>query len=192
MSTIKLLKLGYTEVPGLLSATQLSEHYKLYEGYYNGANDLPQKINGVGASDNPGAIRGLQRNLQYALAGRELHEVYFDQISVEETSTSDMPTKLVETVTESFGSVETFMSDMAAAAATCRGWYRVEQDLRTGQLYHNVGDFHDEAFTPGFGLVIALDMYDHAYFFDYQTNKKEYIANYIKHLDWNKVAARLA
>ena len=190
MSTIYTLP--YTDITGFLSSTQLSEHYKLYEGYYSQARDLPAKINGIGATDNWAGIRGMQKTLQYALSGRELHEIYFDLMSSTLTNyEQDASELLKEKITSCFGSYKQFVSDMTAAAKMSRGWYRLELDTIHHQLYHNVGDFHDEGSTSGFLPVIALDMYDHAYFYDYQTNKGKYIEQFLMHLDWKKVSNRL-
>jgi superoxide dismutase, Fe-Mn family len=184
--------LPYIEIDGFLSALQLSEHYKLYEGYYNQARDLPAKVNGMGATENWAGIRGIQKTLQYALSGRELHEIYFDLMSPTPTNYETEASELLkQSITNCFGSIEGFVSDMTAAAKMSRGWYRLELDLINHRLYHNVGDFHDEGSTSGFWPVIALDMYDHAYFYDYQTNKGKYIEQFIAHLDWKKVSTRL-
>jgi superoxide dismutase, Fe-Mn family len=179
------------EITGFLSKVQLTEHYKLYKGYYDQVQSVPATINGLGTSANPASIRGAQKTLQYALSGKVLHELYFDLMSVGETSTSDISSELHSLITTSFGSLETFISDMKAAAKVSRGWYRLELDTENHVLYHNVGDFHDEGSTSGFKPLIALDMYDHAYFYDYQTNKGLYIENFLAHLDWKKVSARL-
>lgn len=183
--------LPYTEIANFLSKTQLAEHYKLYEGYYNQTIDLPPKINGISKTDNVSNIRGLQKTLQYALSGRELHEIYFDIMSPEKTNINTISDNFKKLLENSFGSVDNFISDMKASAKTARGWYRLELDSTNQILYHNVGDFHDEGSTSGFEPIIALDMYDHAYFYDYQTNKGEYIDKFVEHLDWEKVNKRI-
>jgi superoxide dismutase, Fe-Mn family len=180
------------EISGFLSKVQLTEHYKLYKGYYDQVQSLPATINGLGSSSNPTSIRGAQKTLQYALSGKVLHEIYFDLMSANTTSFSDMSDELKALIVHCFGSVEGFIADMKAAAKMSRGWYRLEHDTENNLLYHNVGDFHDEGSTSGFKPLIALDMYDHAYFYDYQTNKGLYIDNFVNHLDWKKVSARLS
>ena len=184
--------LPYETIEGFLSPIQLSEHYKLYEGYYNQTRDLPTKINGLGNTENWASIRGQQKTLQYALSGRELHELYFDLMNPTPTdSQSTVSDLLKQSITNSFGSYDQFISDLKAAAKMSRGWYRLELDPINHNLYHNVGDFHDEGSTSGFYPIIALDMYDHAYFYDYQTNKGAYIEKFLEHLDWQKVSKRL-
>ncbi len=183
--------LTYTEIPGFLSQIQLSEHYKLYEGYYNQTQTIPALINGISQTPAVSNVRGMQKTLQYALSGRELHELYFASMKTEASSVDDVSAEFKALVETSFGSWDVFVSDLKAIAKTCRGWYRLELDPKNRVLYHNVGDFHDEGSTAGFALVGALDMYDHAYFFDYQTNKGEYIEQWLKHLDWSMISARI-
>ncbi|GAB4143965.1 MAG: superoxide dismutase [Patescibacteria group bacterium] len=186
-----IFQLPYQNIPDFLSELQLSEHYKLYNNYYNQTNDLPAKINGSGTS-NPAGIRGAQKTLQYALAGRDLHEYYFGGMSVSETSIEQIPSKLKTLIEQSFGSVESWQADFTACAMAARGWAIVELDERNGVLYNVVADFHDEGSTIGFKPVVVLDMYEHAYFADYQTNKKAYIENWWKHISWETVASRLS
>ena len=183
--------LPFTQIDTFLSATQLSEHYKLYEGYFNQANDLPSKINGISTTDSVTNLRGLQKTLQYALSGRELHEIYFGMMTTEPTDYKSIDSELKELINHSFGNIETFISDLKACAKVSRGWYRLELDQVNRKLYHNVGDFHDEGSTSGFKPILALDMYEHAYFFDYQTNKAGYIDAWFNHLNWSMAQDRL-
>lgn len=182
--------LKYEELPGFLSKTQILEHYKLYEGYYNTVEDLPKKINGLSKTD-PSKIRGMQKNLQYALSGRNLHEIYFDTIKMGGGNTENISEEFKNLIEKSFGSLETFISDLKECAKVARGWYRLELDPTNHVLYHNVGDFHDEGTTAGFKTVIALDMYDHAYFYDYQTRKAEYVEKWLQYADWARISERV-
>ena len=181
---------NYQEIEGFLSSTQISEHMKLYTNYYNQTNDLPAKINGLGTT-NPAGIRGQQKTLQYALAGRDLHELYFSGMTTSQTNISDIPNNLASLIESSFGSVEAWIADFTAVAMAARGWAILEFDARNNTLYNVVADFHDEGGTIGFQPVLVLDMYEHAYFYDFQTNKKDYIAKWWSHVDWQTVASRL-
>ena len=182
--------LKYEEITNFLSKTQILEHYKLYEGYYNTVEDLPSKINGVSKTD-PSKIRGMQKTLQYALSGRNLHEIYFDTMKADGGKIEEMSQDLNNLILKSFGSLENFISDLKECAKAARGWYRLELDPVNKILYHNVGDFHDEGTTSGFKTIIALDMYDHAYFYDYQTQKVDYINKWLEYADWAKISQRI-
>ena len=183
--------LEYTDLPDFLSEKQIAEHMKLYTNYYNQTNDLPAKINGLGTS-NPAGIRGQQKTLQYALAGRDLHELYFGGMTASVTFLSDIPDALKAHIEKCFGSVEAWAADFTACAMSARGWAILELDPRNDVLCNVVADFHDEGGTIGFKPILILDMYEHAYFFDYQTNKKDYIAKWWSHVNWGVVASRLS
>jgi Fe-Mn family superoxide dismutase len=186
-----IYSLDYNEIPDFLTEKQISEHFKLYTNYYNQTNDLPSKINGLGTS-NPASLRGNQKTLQYALAGRDLHEIYFGGLTASLTSISDLSGDLKALIEQSFGSVESWIADFNAVAMAARGWAIVELDPRNNTLYNVCADFHDEGGTVGFKPILVLDMYEHAYFYDYQTNKKDYISKWWSHIDWKAVSARLA
>jgi Fe-Mn family superoxide dismutase len=40
--------------------------------------------------------------------------------------------------------------------------------------------------------LIALDVYEHAYYVDYKNNKAEYIEKFMEHIDWDVIAKRYA
>lgn len=182
--------LKYQELPGFLSKTQILEHYKLYEGYYNTCEELPEKINEICKTD-PTKIRGMQKTLQYALSGRNLHEIYFDTMKNGGGDLQKMSEEFKKLLEKSFGSVENFVIGLKESAKAARGWYRLELDEKNQALYHNVGDFHDEGTTANFKTIIALDVYDHAYFYDYQTKKADYIAKWLEFVDWEKISQNL-
>ena len=185
-----IYQLEYQEIPSFLSNLQLTEHMKLYINYYNQTNDLPGKINGLGVS-NPTGIRGMQKTLQYALAGRDLHELYFGGMTTMDSGAEEIPENLKGLIEKSFGSVDAWKADFSAVAMAARGWAVLEYDERNQALYNVCSDMHDEGFTAGFKPILVLDMYEHAYFADYQTNKKSYVENWWKHIDWVTVAGRI-
>jgi len=185
-----LTNLDYSKINNFLSEIQISEHLKLYQNYFNQSQTLPQDILKT-VKENPTGVRGKQKTLQYALAGRDLHELYFLGMSDSKTSFDEINSELKNLIEKSFGSLENWAEAFKVCAMAARGWCILEMDPKTKILYNTVCDFHDEGFTPGFIPVLALDMYEHAYFFDYQTNKQLYINSGFEHINWQYIAKNL-
>lgn len=174
-----------------LSARLMGEHYKLYEGYVKKANEILEKLKTVDlstANATQSDLRALKMGYSFALDAIKSHELYFQNIS----GKGGQPQGWLGTQIENhFGSFDNWVKDMKATGIAARGWVWFAYDWQTGQLFNFLGDAHD-AFpiwhaTP----LVALDVYEHAYFMDYGVNRADYIEAFFKNLDWNEIEARV-
>lgn len=99
---------------------------------------------------------------------------------------------LLEAIESGFGSFEKFKEafDQAAATLFGSGWTWLAKNaegkleiIQTG----NAGNPLREGKKP----LLTCDVWEHAYYLDYQNRRPEYIAAFWKLVDWNKVAERL-
>ncbi|MEK7120238.1 MAG: Fe-Mn family superoxide dismutase, partial [Patescibacteria group bacterium] len=65
-----------------------------------------------------------------------------------------------------------------------RGWTILTWDVRQKKLRIFNGDVHNQGGVWGALPVLALDVYEHAYFIDYGSDRKSYIESYFKNLNW--------
>ncbi len=95
-----------------------------------------------------------------------------------------------------FGSFETFRATFNEAAATRFGsgwaWLCVDADgelfvISTPNQDNPLMDIVDRQGTP----ILALDVWEHAYYLQYQNQRGSYIEAFWHVIDWNEVAARL-
>lgn len=45
--------------------------------------------------------------------------------------------------------------------------------------------------TDGLTPLLTVDVWEHAYYLDYQNRRADYLAKFCEHIDWSKVAERL-
>lgn len=90
------------------------------------------------------------------------------------------------------GSVEAWATDFAALGLSSRGWVVLAQDNQTGSIQNYICDAHNQGGVWGTTPLLVLDVYEHAYFFDYVTARKDYISEFMKLVDWNVVNTRVA
>lgn len=174
-----------------LSQKALGEHIKLYEGYVKKTNEIREKLQSADKSVS-NAVHSdygeLKRQETFALNGARLHEVYFGILSGEEAGKGPED-GVCSTIIAKYGSVEKWIEEMTACAMSSRGWVVTAYDSYLKEIAiinldaHNLG--------PVFNMIpiVALDMYEHAYFMDYGTNKKAYIENFFKGLNWKEIYA---
>lgn len=170
-----------------LSGKLMGEHYKLYEGYVKKANEITEKLKTVDyttANATQSDLRSLKLGYSFALNAIKSHELYFQNIS----GKGGQPTGwLGSQIDKTFGSYENWLKDMKGTGIAARGWVWFAFDWQNGSIFNYLGDAHD-AFpiwhaTP----LVALDVYEHAYFIDYGVNRADYIEAFFKNIDWNSV-----
>ncbi|MBN1281966.1 MAG: superoxide dismutase [Alphaproteobacteria bacterium] len=101
---------------------------------------------------------------------------------------SVFPEKLVKT----FGSKENFFEEFKAAALGQfgSGWAWLVNDKGTLKIMTTSNA--DTPIAHGMKPALALDVWEHSYYLDYQNRRGDYIDAFLNHLvDWNFVAAHI-
>lgn len=171
-----------------LSLKMLKEHFKLYEGYVKKSNEIQTKLEAADKTEANGVysyIGELKRQETFAVNGMKLHEVYFGELNGSPSTCAG--TIIEKMIDEDFGSVDKWKEDMVATGLSARGWAILCYDFRDNHLHNYGADGHNVGAVWGAIPLIALDIYEHAYFMDYGVNRKDYIASFFKNLDWNYV-----
>jgi Fe-Mn family superoxide dismutase len=65
-----------------------------------------------------------------------------------------------------------------------RGWAWTAYDWDEARLFNYVGDAQNTFPVWNASPLVALDVYEHAYFLDYQTDRAAYIDAFLRNLDW--------
>ncbi len=176
------------ELTGISKKT-MDEHYKLYQGYVNKANEIHDKLAVLDkdpAKANPtfSDIRVLKVELTRAVGGVKNHELYFNTLG----GTGGAPTgKLADLIKRDFGSAEDWQKDLKATGIAARGWAWTAWDWDTMRLFNYIGDEQNTFPIWNANPIVALDVFEHAYYYDYQTAKGTYIDTFFKNLDWKSV-----
>lgn len=177
------IKLPYSKL-SYLSDAQLSEHYEvLYKGYVNKTNDIRKKIKEAskdGANGTYAEIRELKLEESFALNGVKLHEAYFLAMGGDGTITESVKKALEK----DFESVAKWEEDFRATAMSSRGWAILYWDQQEMKLRNGLADFHSHGAIWNVTPFLVLDVYEHAYFMDYGTKRKNYIDDWFKNIDW--------
>lgn len=182
-------QLPYTSLDGL-SERQIAEHYKLYQAYVNKQNEIHQKLNATDWSKaigqaNPtwSEARGLKVEESFSLNAIRLHEAYFFGLGGDGEPSGEAA-KLIEM---DFGSIEDWKNEMTAEGLSARGWVVCAFDWSLGCASNFVCDAHNLYCIWNATPLLALDVYEHAYFLDYGTNRKQYLSAWWRNLNWDYV-----
>jgi superoxide dismutase, Fe-Mn family len=99
---------------------------------------------------------------------------------------------VAELIARDFGSTEAWRSDLRAAGMAARGWAWTAYDWDERRLFNYGGDAENAAAAWNATPLVALDVDEHAYYLDYQTDRAGYIDAFFSNLDWGVVNGRLS
>jgi superoxide dismutase, Fe-Mn family len=106
--------------------------------------------------------------------------------------------ELAAAIDSTFGSFQTFKEKFADAAATRFGsgwaWLIVEGGkLKIGSTANQDSPLMGEAVAGVGGTpILGLDVWEHAYYLNYQNRRPDYVTAFWNVVDWDAVAARFA
>ena len=180
---------------GVVTRKQFDDHITLYKGYVTKTNEItnalatatPETLAAANATYS--LFRGLKRGQTYALDGVILHERYFENLGERTTPMGRKTQQLLDTY---FGGAQKWQADFTATALSARGWCILAYEQRTAACTNFLFDnHHDGQVTAAYPLVV-LDMYEHAYFLDYGTDKAAYVNRFIAQIPWDNIEKRVA
>jgi Fe-Mn family superoxide dismutase len=184
--TPRELKPALYELDGISRET-IEAHYKLYQGYVNKRNEILGKLDGVdlgSANQVYSDIRSLKVDLTFAIGGIKNHEIYFEHLG----GTGGDPAGLFgDLVKRDFGSVADWKADLKATGMAGRGWAWTAYDWDEGRLFNYIGDAQNTFPVWNATPLVGLDVYEHAYFIDFGTDRASYIDKFFDNLDYDVV-----
>lgn len=165
-------------------------HSKHHAAYVAGANAAVEQMAEARAAGNLGNINKLQKDLSFHLGGHTNHSIFWKNLTP--NSQGRPEGELAAAIAEDFGSFEAFSAHFTATAMGIQGsgWALLALDavsggLRIHQLYDQQGNV-PVLTNP----LLMLDMWEHAFYLDYQNVKGDYVKAFWNIIDWDDVSAR--
>jgi len=196
----KLPELGYAYdalEPNIDARTMEIHHTKHHNGYTT-------KLNGAieGTALEGKSIEDILTNLDMSNGavrnnggGFYNHSLFWSVMNPNDKGT--LSGELKDAIEAVFGSEEAFMDAFSKAAATQFGsgwaWLCVQKD---GKVSVCSTPNQDNTLMPGVGCggtpILGLDVWEHAYYLNYQNRRPDYISAFFNVVNWNEVARRFA
>ena len=166
-------------------ATYIAKLNAALEGHDELATkNIDELISGLGSV--PEAIRGAVRNN----GGGHANHTMFWQVMAPAGGGS--PTgKVAEVINSVFGSYEAFTEQFATAAATRFGsgwaWLVDGGDTLSVESTPN----QDTPLMEGKKPILGIDVWEHAYYLNYQNRRPDYVKAWLNVINWDEVNRRL-
>ena len=181
--------LPYEALGDVISQQTLSFHHgKHLKAYVDNLNKL---LPGSGLEGL--ALQEVVRRSEGGLfnnAGQVLnHTMYFEQFS---PAARPMSAAFTARLDKDFGSVEAFRKEFEQKGATLfgSGWVWLSAD-KEGKLVITQQRNAENPVTAGLTPLLTFDVWEHAYYLDYQNRRADYLAALWQLVDWPVVEGRL-
>ena len=172
----------------------LQTHFKLYLGYVNNTNKLIDILGTMikeGKAATP-EFAELKRRFGWEFNGMRLHELYFGNMS-KEKKVLPANSPLAKKMAESLGSVEARMKAFTSVGSMRGiGWVVMYYDPIGDKLFNVWVNEHDVGHLAGAIPLLVMDVFEHAYITEYNTDKAAYITAFVNAIDWDVVQKRFA
>lgn len=187
----KLIKLPYEAnalEPVISQKTIEFHHGKHLQAYVNNLNNLI-----AGTKYENMSLEDIVKDSEGGIfnnAGQILnHNMYFQQFSPDANGRPDEI--LLEAIQAEWQTFENFQKEFNAAAASLFGsgwvWLAADKDKKLSiQKESNAGN----PLTKGLQPILCFDVWEHAYYLDYQNRRADHIAALWNIIDWNVIEER--
>lgn len=171
--------------PHILAETMIFHHDKHYKKYVITLNALMAHSNMVEQSleDVMMKTHGVDDEIFQNAAQVWNHEFYFKCLSPEKTKSSKWVREILE---ENFGSLQQFEDEFKQTALNLfgSGWVWVVRGPY-GAVEIKALEKAENPITSGLAPLLVCDVWEHAYYLDYQNDRAKYVNHFWQILNWS-------
>lgn len=180
--------------PYIDSRTMQIHHGKHHAGYVSKLNDTLAEI-GLAGIPIEGLLRNLssipepQRNaVRNNGGGHANHSLFWD---IMQPNGASVPVgALLDAIKSTFGSFDDFQVEFSKAAATQFGSGWAWLSVGKGKLVIESTPNQDSPLMAGRTPILGLDVWEHAYYFNYQNRRPDYVNAFFNVINWDEVYRR--
>lgn len=165
-------------------------HSKHHKAYVDGANNALAGLEEARETGNFANVNRLEKDLAFHLGGHINHSIFWTNLAPQSGGVPEG--ELAAAIDEFFGSFEKFQAHFTAASMGIQGsgwgvlsWDPVGKQLIIQQLFDQQGNT-----AQGTIPILQLDMWEHAFYLDYQNVKADYVKAFWNIVNWANVTQR--
>ncbi len=159
-------------------------HDTHHQGYVDGWNSAEDTLEDNRESGDFGSSGAALRNVTHNGCGHILHTLFWQCMSPEGGSQAEG--ELADRIEQDFGSYDAWKGEFEAAAKNASGWALLVYDSFSNQLHNVVVDKHDQGALWGSHPILALDVWEHSYYYDYGPARGDFIDAFFEVVDWDE------
>jgi len=186
------LAFGYKDLEPYISEEQLKIHHqKHHQAYVKNANDIFEKIENARREGTELDIKSVLKSLSFNVGGHILHSLFWENMrpGKKDNKPGGAVGKVIE---EEFGSFEQFKKEFSKAAVSAEGsgWAALALDQETKRPIIMQIEKHNANIFPGLKIILALDVWEHAYYLDYKNDRAKFVDVFWSIVNWDEAQKR--
>jgi len=183
----------YNVLEPVISERSLRIHHDiLHRGYVEGLNQAELELVRARQTNDFSLIRYWERELAYNGSGDILHSIFWTVLTP--PGTGGQPGNCTRRQIEYyFGSFAAFQAQLTAAATRVAdsGWGVLVWNPAWQRLEILAAEDHQDSTQWGSIPILIVDVWEHAYYLDYQSERNRFVQNWWQIVNWPAVETRL-
>lgn len=194
--TLPRLSYAYDALePHIDAQTMELHHSRHHAGYVRGVNNALDALSEIrNGSRSASEIKHWSRELAFHGSGHFLHVVFWHCMAPAGNGGGGTPSgRMARLIERDFGSFEQFATHFKAASGAVEGsgWGLLVFEPTSQRLMVMQSEKHQDLTAWGVVPLIAIDVWEHAYYLKYQNRRGEYVDAFMNVINWPGVTSRL-
>jgi Fe-Mn family superoxide dismutase len=189
--TLPKLPYDYNALAPYISEEQLRLHHdKHHQGYVNGANAILEKMDKLHQENTGLDVKALAKELSFNIGGHMLHTTFWENMAPADKGGGGQPGGAVaDMINMGFGSFDRFKKEFTVAATSTEGsgWAALAAHPCIGRPLIMQIEKHNVNVFPNFQILMAVDVWEHAYYVDYKNDRAKFVEAFWNLVNWEKV-----
>jgi len=188
------LPYDYKALAPAISEEQLTLHHtKHHQAYVTGANAVLEKLDKARKENIDLDMKATLKELSFHVGGYRLHSLFWENLAPAGKGGGIPKGELAKAIDAEYGSIARFKKEFTQAASSTEGsgWAVLTHCMMTNRLIIMQLEKHNVNLIPGFRILMALDVWEHAYYLDYKNDRAKFIESFWNIVNWEEVNKRL-
>jgi len=194
--TLPKLPYDYNALAPHMSEEQLKLHHdKHHQAYVNGANSAFEKLDKARQENLDIDAKAALKDLSFNIGGHILHSIFWNNLAPAGKGGGGQPSgAIADVINKEFGSFERFKKEFSSAASTTEGsgWAALAMHPCIGRPLIMQIEKHNVNVYPTFNVLMVLDVWEHAYYVDYQNQRPKFIEAFWNIVNWDQINKNLS
>jgi Fe-Mn family superoxide dismutase len=189
--SLPALPYGYKDLEPAITERQLTLHHqKHHQAYINGANATLERLDKSRKENTDLDMKATLKELSFHLGGHRLHSIFWQNMAPAGKGGGGKPAGAInEALVKEFGTFERFQKEFTQAASTVEGsgWAALTFCRGTQRPIITQIEKHNVNHPAGFPVLMVVDVWEHAYYLDYQNDRARFISSFWSIVNWDFV-----
>ncbi|KGX92211.1 superoxide dismutase [Pontibacillus halophilus JSM 076056 = DSM 19796] len=189
--TLPPLPYSYDALEPYISKEIMKLHHdQHHQSYVEGLNEAEQQLQQLRKTGKNRLIRYWLRQQAFHGSGHFLHTIFWNSMSP--NGGGKPKGDLLQRINRDFGSYSAFKRQFSEAAKSVEavGWALLVWELRSGRLAIQTAEKHQQMALWDVIPILLLDVWEHAYYLQYDNKRGEYVDNWWNIVNWRNAEKR--